>query len=205
MRDDRGSGGGPGSYADTFWPALRAALDGVRREAVAAATAEIGRAFRDGAAVFTLGNGGSAATASHFASDLAAVAAELAPAQPRVTCLADNVARLTALANDHGYEDVFARPIARAARRGDLVVLFSASGASENVRRAAAAARARGAVTIGLFGAAQPGRPQAAVDHLIAVPSTDFAVVESVHNALEHLLAGAVREHLAAEPPASTR
>jgi D-sedoheptulose 7-phosphate isomerase len=189
-------------FADAFWPALRAAQDGVDGAAVAGAAAALARACRAGGVVFTLGNGGSAATASHFASDLDAALTTPGGAPPgaRVTCLSDNVPRLTAIANDHGYADVFARRLRAAARPGDVVVLFSVSGASENLHRAAAAARAAGAATIGVFGARDPGAAQAAVDHLIAVPSADFAVVESVHAALEHVLAGEVRARLATLP-----
>lgn len=188
----------PDDFAHDFLSALRAALDAVRIAPVEECADALADACRAGRAVFVAGNGGSATTASHFASDLAAAAGGCG-AQPRVTCLNDNVARITALANDHGYEEIFRRPLLRAARPDDVVVLFSVSGASENVRRATDAARERGAITVGIFGAARAGRPQAVVDQMVSVESDDFAVVESVHAAIEHLLVGIVRARLLQE------
>src|SRR3954465_901199 len=105
-----------------------------------------------GRVVFTAGNGGSAATASHFACDLAKGTRHNGSPTFRVVALTDSLPVLTAWANDNGYHRVFAEQLQSLARPGDLLVLISASGNSPNVVAAAEEARALGVSTIGLTG-----------------------------------------------------
>lgn len=154
-------------------------------------------AHRAGRAVLIMGNGGSAATASHFACDLQAAARGGRPL--RVRSFNDNVPLLTALANDLGYENVFSEQIASHAAPGDVVIVLSASGDSENIVRAVNTAKEHGAVTVGILGFGG-GRARLLVDHSVVVGSRKFGIVESVHNALEHLVTEAFRRRLAATP-----
>ena len=186
----------PDHPARSFIDALHRALDAVDLETVGAIVELLHDRIRAGSTVFTLGNGGSAATAAHFAVDLSANAGSAAPFT--VLCLSDNVPRLTALANDRGYEEVFAHPLRASARPGDLVVVFSGSGRSENVLEALRATAERGAKSIGFLGFGG-GEAEALVDAVVTVASDDYAVVESVHNALAHLVAGWVGRRLAGE------
>lgn len=156
----------------------------LRRCAEALRTAIVGRAR-----IFTLGNGGSATTASHLACDLAGRHRVLAGRRARVRCLYD-LGMTTALANDHGYENVFCGPLEDDAERGDVVVAISVSGRSPNVLRALATARSRGVVTVGLLGT-DGGEALRLSDAALLVPCDDFGVVESVHVAVVHELAAA--------------
>jgi D-sedoheptulose 7-phosphate isomerase len=147
--------------------------------------------------VYILGNGGSASTASHFACDLSK--ATIVDGQPRlrVTSLTDNVALLTAWANDTSYENVFAEPLANLVNPGDVVIAISASGNSPNVLAAVRSARARGAVTVGLVGFSG-GLLQDSVDAAVHVPSHHYGVVEDCHLVLEHGITESTRQALIA-------
>ena len=102
--------------------------------------------------IFLIGNGGSAATASHFANDL--LKSTVAEDKPRmkVIALTDNIPIMMAYANDCGYETIFAEPLDALAAPGDVLVAFSGSGRSPNVIRALDLARQRGLTTIGFTG-----------------------------------------------------
>src|SRR5687767_11179144 len=102
-------------------------------DAIASIAAVLEKAERTGKQVFVLGNGGSAATASHIATDWVKTAQRNGKRLLRCMSLTDNVAFLTAIANDIGYEAVFSRQLESQLRRGDVVVLISGSGNSPNV------------------------------------------------------------------------
>src|SRR5215212_3070241 len=149
-----------------------------------------------GRVVFVVGNGGSAATASHFACDLSKGTRRDGPPTFRVVSLTDNVPLLTAWANDSGYERVFSEQVTALARPGDLLVAISASGNSPNVIAAIDAARSCGMAIVGLSGRSG-GRLAHLVDILVNVPSDRIEVVEDAHLVVAHSLCVAVRERLA--------
>ncbi|HEY8597392.1 MAG TPA: SIS domain-containing protein [Thermomicrobiales bacterium] len=150
---------------------------------------------RRGGNVFILGNGGSAATASHFACDLAkGTRAEGVPTF-RVFPLTDNVPLLTAWANDASYELIFAEQLAALVRPGDVVVAISASGNSPNVLAAARVARAAGALTIALSGR-DGGRLRPLADLTICVPAETMEQIEDAHSIITHSLCVALRRRL---------
>ncbi len=156
-----------------------------------------------GSTVFTIGNGGSAATASHLACDLAKGA--IVPGRPRfrVIALTDNVPLMTAWSNDVAYEDVFAEQLKGLMGRGDVVVAISGSGNSSNVLRAVNLARRMGGITIGLSGF-DGGRLSALVDVPIVVPNHCMEQIEDVHVTLCHLVCTVLQERLRRiEPPLS--
>lgn len=153
---------------------------------------------RRGGTIFIAGNGGSAATASHFACDLAK--GTYTPGLPafRVIPLTDNVPLLTAWANDTSYERVFAEQLAALVRPGDVVVLISASGNSANVLAAAQTAREAGAAAIALTGQ-RGGRLAARADLSIRVHGQSVEQVEDLHLIIAHSLCVALRARLRAE------
>ena len=157
-----------------------------------------------GRVVFVVGNGGSAATASHFACDLSKGTRRDGPPTFQVVSLTDNVPLLTAWANDSGYERVFSEQLIALGRPGDLVVAISASGNSPNVVAAIDAARSCGMAVVGLTG--RPGgRVAQMVDVVVNVPSDRIEVVEDAHLVVAHSLCVAVRERLASgETPLPT-
>jgi D-sedoheptulose 7-phosphate isomerase len=140
-----------------------------------------------------LGNGGSAATASHFACDLGKNT--LADGLPcfRALSLADNTALMTAWANDTAYDNLFCGQLQTLLQPEDVVIGLSASGNSPNVLRAMQMARERGAVTVGLTGFAG-GRLKDLVDLAIVVPSQCMEQIEDLHLVLEHVVVTALRE-----------
>ena len=151
-----------------------------------------------GSRVFILGNGGSAATASHFACDLGK--GTILPGQPRfrVLALTDNVPLLTAWANDADYQDAFVEQLANLVQSQDVVIGISASGNSPNVLKALEYARQVGAVAIGFTGFAG-GKLKQLADVCIIVPSDHMGQIEDGHLILEHLICTTIRERLAAE------
>jgi D-sedoheptulose 7-phosphate isomerase len=111
------------------------------------------RSVRDrGGTLYIAGNGGSAATAAHWVNDLGKATKRSGRRPVRVIGLADNVPWLTALANDEGFERVFAGQLENFAQPGDVLIVISASGRSPNLVKAVELARDRGLVTIGLLG-----------------------------------------------------
>lgn len=161
---------------------------------IAEAAARIVQAAVAGRAVFVAGNGGSAATASHLATDLA-LRAGRGEVRIRATCLGQNVALLTAVANDLGYERVFAEPLSWQGTAGDIVVLLSASGNSRNVIEAAHLARSRNMTVIGLCGFAG-GQLATLCDVAIVVDASAVEVVEDVHAVIAHAIARDVGRRL---------
>ncbi len=156
-------------------------------ERVDAVIAQLEQARADGRRVFLFGNGGSAATASHFSCDLGK--GTIQPERPRfkVIALPDNWSTLTAYANDLGYDSVFAEPLITHAQRGDIAIGFSGSGNSPNVLRAMEAAERIGVVTIGFTGFAG-GKLQDRVALHVNVPSDSMPQIEDVHLALTHAM-----------------
>ena len=145
--------------------------------------------------LYIMGNGGSASTATHFACDLSKATIVEGRARLRVTSLTDNVALLTAWANDTSYQDVFAEQLANLLNPGDVVVAISASGESANVLAAVEQARARGAVTVALVGFSG-GQLKRVVDAAVHVPSMSYGVVEDCHLVLEHAITESTRAAL---------
>ncbi|MBA3945697.1 MAG: SIS domain-containing protein [Herpetosiphonaceae bacterium] len=145
--------------------------------------------------VFVLGNGGSAATASHFACDLAKGTQTPGVTPFRVMPLTDNMPLLTAWANDTSYERVFAEQLKTLVRPGDVVLVISVSGNSPNVLHAVDTANAMGAMTIALAGESggEVGKLAALT---LRVPGGSIEQVEDAHSAITHSLCVALRERL---------
>jgi D-sedoheptulose 7-phosphate isomerase len=148
------------------------------------------RTARDsGAMIYVAGNGGSAATASHWVNDLGKATKCSGHLPLRVISLSDNVSWLTALANDEGYDRVFAGQLENFARPGDVLVVISASGNSANLVQAVELARTRGVTTIGFLGF-DGGLLKEKVDECLWLPTEQgaYGLVESGHALLCHIL-----------------
>jgi D-sedoheptulose 7-phosphate isomerase len=155
-------------------------------------------AWRRGSRVFLLGNGGSAATASHMANDLNKLV--IVPGQPRFKALAltDNIPLMTAWGNDTAYENIFVEQMLNFLEPGDVAVGISASGNSANVLKAVQVAREHGAITVGFTGC-DGGKLAGMVDHCIQVPSDYIVQQEDMHLALDHVIATTLRQLIQAE------
>jgi D-sedoheptulose 7-phosphate isomerase len=154
--------------------------------ALAAVGEEVIRALQGGHRVWTFGNGGSAAEAQHFATELAGRYRRARRSLAAVSLTADSTL-ITCIGNDYSFDDVFSRQVEALAQRGDVVVAFTTSGESENVVRALAAGRAAGATTV-LFSGGSGGRALEHADHALVVPATETARVQEVHLLFLHLL-----------------
>ncbi len=158
-------------------------------------------AYRHGRKALFFGNGGSAADAQHLAAEfLGRYLRERRPL-PAVA-LQDNASAVTAIANDYGYEQVFARQLQALAVPGDVAVGISTSGNSPSVVEAAKLARKMGLHTIGLTGVSG-GRLREIVDVLIAVPSNETPRIQECHILVGHALCDAVERAMAAAPAAA--
>jgi D-sedoheptulose 7-phosphate isomerase len=148
------------------------------------------RAARDAnRTVYVAGNGGSAATASHWVNDLGKATKSSGRPPMRVMSLNDNISWLTALANDEGYERVFSGQLENFAQPGDVLVVISASGNSANLVRAVELAKSRGVKTLGFLGF-DGGALRHLVDESLWVSTEKgaYGLVESAHSLLCHVL-----------------
>jgi D-sedoheptulose 7-phosphate isomerase len=142
-----------------------------------------------GSNIFFIGNGGSAATASHFANDIAIGSREFD--KPfRVISLCDNQAVITAIANDDGYEEIFSQQLRVLLKKQDVVVSISASGNSPNLIHAINVAKTMGAISVGIS-AFDGGKMKDLVDFSLHVPSEkgEYGPAEDAHMVLDHLVA----------------
>jgi D-sedoheptulose 7-phosphate isomerase len=151
-----------------------------------------------GATIYVAGNGGSAATASHWVNDLGKATKCSGQAPMRVISLADNVSWLTALANDEGYDRVFSGQLENFARAGDVLVVISASGNSPNLLEAIELARSRGVTTVALLGF-DGGIVKHKVDDYLWLPTEkgSYGIVESAHAMICHILTTCLAQNLA--------
>lgn len=141
-------------------------------------------ALRAGNKVLIVGNGGSAGDAQHLAAEIVGRYKQERPGYAAIALTTDTSA-LTAIANDYGFEQVFARQVEGLGVRGDVLLALSTSGRSPNILAALRKARGRGLVTIGFTGS--KGTAMGAdCDHLLVAPSDDTPVVQQIHLAVGH-------------------
>ena len=155
---------------------------------------EMAARFSAGGRLFTFGNGGSSTDAAAVAGTFLAGAGGARPL-PALTLTAD-VAVLTALGNDVGFDVVFARQVAAMGRAGDIALATSTSGGSENVLRALEEARRRGLLTVGLAGYDGGRMAEAGLDYLFAVPSASVHRIQEAQTTLYHVLWTLVQDEL---------
>jgi len=169
------------------------------RDAVRRVVDRLFACWSAGGTTFLIGNGGSAATASHMMNDL--LKCTHVPGQPRFRAIAltDNVPAMTAFANDIAYEEIFTEPLRSLLNVGDTLIAISGSGNSPNVLRAVAYANEAGATTIGLCGDTG-GKLAQLADLAVCVPAARIGQQEDGHLILNHVIALALHERIAALP-----
>ncbi|MDW9441442.1 SIS domain-containing protein [Sinorhizobium meliloti] len=181
----------PKEFTQDYLASLCIALAQIDTDAVQEAIQML-RTVRDaGGTVFVAGNGGSAATASHWVNDLGKATKRSGRQPIRVMGLTDNVSWMTALGNDEGYERIFAGQMENFAKPGDVLIVISASGNSLNLVRAVELARERRVATIGIVGF-DGGTLKELVDQPVWVRSEKgaYELVEDVHAAICHAITG---------------
>jgi len=149
--------------------------------AIAAAIVE---ALRTGNKLLIIGNGGSAADAQHIAAEIIGRYKQDRPGYAAIALTTDTSA-LTAIANDYGFEQIFARQVEGLGVRGDVLLALSTSGRSPNILAALNKARERGLVTVGFTGSKGVAMGTAC-DHLLVAPTDDTPVVQQIHLAVGH-------------------
>jgi len=178
----------PAVFATSYFNYLTKVLSKIDTQQVAAFVRTLLDVRDRGATVFFMGNGGSAATASHFANDLS-IGTNSYHKPFRVLSLTDNNSVMTAIGNDFGYSDVFERQLRVLGKQGDVVVGISASGNSLNLLKAFDAARDLGIKTVALT-AFDGGRMREVADEGIHVPTglREYGPAEDAHMILDHLI-----------------
>jgi D-sedoheptulose 7-phosphate isomerase len=179
---------------------LTRCLEAMPVDAIEELSHKLYRAYTDGKQVFLLGNGGSASTASHMAADLGKNTIAANMVRFRIMSLNDNIPLMTALANDVGYENVYAEQLKNLIQPGDILIAISGSGNSPNVLNAMKYAQSRSAETVGMLGFGGGGAA-ALADLVVLVDSDDYGVVEDAHLIVNHILVDHFRQRLAAEQP----
>jgi D-sedoheptulose 7-phosphate isomerase len=189
-------------FAHDYLTHLKGVLDRMPLDDVAKLFAVIEEAHAAGRQIFVIGNGGSAATASHMMNDLNKGTLGHKGDAPwkrfKVIALTDNVSLMTAWANDTDYNTVFSEPLKNLANPGDVLLCISASGNSPNIVAAMEAAKKIGVKVLG-FGGFTGGKLAQMADVCVVVPSHEYGPVEDVHMILDHILTSYFYEKLKAQ------
>src|SRR6266540_1875042 len=170
-----------------YLKAQKAVHDSIPVDSVEQIIEKFRDALRNDRQIFVFGNGGSAANASHFATDLGKGSSDKLGKRFRVVSLNDNVSWMTALGNDYAYEDVFVRQLMNYARPGDVVLAMSVSGSSPNIVKAVEWAQRNQLQTVALVGG-QRGRLAELAQQAIVINDTHYGRVEDCHMGICHLL-----------------
>ena len=149
------------------------------------------QAYKKGRNIYVIGNGGSATTAMHFSCDLGKGTIknynDKKEKRFRVFPLTGNIATMTAIANDIGYDEVFSQQLLNLMAKGDVLIAISASGNSKNILNAVKVAKEAGVIAIGLTGF-DGGKLKDVANHSIVVKSNKYGVVEDLHLILNHII-----------------
>lgn len=181
-------------YVSAYVKFQKAALDSIPVDQVAQLIQKFKKAWAEDRQIFVFGNGGSAANASHFVTDLGKGASDAAKKPFRCLSLNDNGPWMTAIGNDYSYEEVFSRQLMNYGRPGDLVLSLSVSGSSPNVVAAMEWAKEHGLYTIALVGGKR-GKLAELADFFIVIDSTHYGRVEDAQMGICHMICYAFIEH----------
>src|SRR5215469_2735615 len=182
-----------GWYFDAYVEENARAASSIDPAALDRAAAVLLQAYTSGAAVFSCGNGGSAAIANHLQCDHVKGVRTATDLSPRVVSLSASIELITAIANDLAYEDVFVYQLESQSGPGDVLIAVSSSGRSPNIVRALTWARDHGLRTIALTGF-DGGQARAVAEVTIHVESANYGIVEDLHQAIMHALAQYIRQ-----------
>jgi D-sedoheptulose 7-phosphate isomerase len=162
------------------------ALAALEHDAIDQIADALVKAYEGEKMMYLFGNGGSASLASHLACDLGKGTAYCNGGKRlRVLALTDNIATMTAWANDFSYEDMFSEQLRNFVQPQDIAFAISGSGNSKNVLNALRVAREEGATTIGISGY-RGGEMKSLCDICVIVPSDNMQVIEDLHLAMAH-------------------
>ncbi len=185
----------PKGYAKRYLGELKRSIDDLPLDRIKDIADVLRSAYKKGRHVFIMGNGGSAATASHFVCDLAKGTRVRGKRHFKAVGLTDNVPLLTAWSNDVSYRDVFKSQLENLLEKDDVVVVFTGSGNSANILEAVKYAKKMKARTVAFTGF-DGGKVRKLADVCLIVPSNSMERVEDMHLILEHLIKLHLREEI---------
>ena len=174
-------------WLQNYISAQKKALDTIKPAELTPLIATLREAHRAGRRIYVAGNGGSAANASHFVTDLGKNSSEAMPSPFRVISLTDNTPWITAIGNDYSFDDAFLRQLKNYGETGDVLLVISVSGNSPNLVKALEWSRQRGLKTIALVGGKR-GRCEKLADQVIVIEDTHYGRVEDVQMNILHML-----------------
>ena len=183
-------------FSKSYFTYLTSVLDKISEEEIEAFVTVLLDARERESVVYFIGNGGSAATASHFANDIS-IGTRCYEKPFRVLSLCDNQAIITAIANDDGYENIFSQQLSVLLKKNDVVVAISASGNSPNLIKAIKTAKDMNAITVGIT-AFDGGTLKKSVDVSLHVPTEkgEYGPSEDAHMILDHLIGSYLNRYI---------
>jgi len=184
------------TWIENYIAAQKAALDTVPADQIARAIETVKKAWKEDRQIFCIGNGGSAANSSHFATDLGKGSSDKLPKRFRVMSLTDNFAWVTAIGNDYSYDEIFVRQLQNYAKPGDLLLAVSVSGNSPNCVKAMQWAAANSIETLALVGGKR-GQMATLGSQVIVIDDTHYGRVEDVQMHILHMICYAFMEQVA--------
>lgn len=143
--------------------------------------------------IFTIGNGGSGSTASHFIADLIKTASVKEKNKFSAFSLVDNMPAMLAWSNDSSFDDIFSEQLKNHLSKNDIIIAFSGSGNSKNILNALKYGKKYGATCIGFTGKSG-GKMKKLCDYCVQIPSTDMLTIESIHSVLCHCIIDSIRK-----------
>lgn len=176
-----------------YFNRLKETIDKISKEDVNQLMSILLKAKDDGKTVFTMGNGGSGSTASHFCCDFNKGISFGQEKMFKFICLNDNIPTMMAYANDMSWEEIFVGPLKNFLQKGDVVIGISGSGNSNNVIKALEYANNAGAFTIGLTGYSG-GKVKQICQHNVHIPVDDMQITEDLHLVLDHCIMSILHE-----------
>ena len=182
-------------YAKDYFVKLKKTIDLLDIEKIKTVVRILLDAYKNNKKIFIMGNGGSAATASHFVLGLAKNTIISNKKWFRVIGLTDNIPLITAWSNDDAYQNVFLEQLSNFVEEGDVVIAISGSGNSENVLRAVKHANDSGAITVGFIGF-EGGKLKHIAKESIIAKDNHMGRIEDIHMALTHLIENYIHEYL---------
>ncbi len=181
----------------TYLEKVKTIIDAIDAQEVQALVDLIYDAYKNDKTIFVIGNGGSAASASHLAQDLSKGVLLDQSIEPRIRAhsLTDNVAYISALGNDDGYDRIFEAQLRTFSKPGDILLAISGSGNSKNIIKAIDFCEAKGISVVGVTGY-DGGELKKRCQHNVHVPLNEMCTAESIHTVIFHYLIIELRERI---------
>lgn len=172
---------------ENYFRRLSNTIEALNTDEITEAVEVIKAAYEREATIYVFGNGGSAATASHFVCDFNKGISEMRDKKFNLVCLSDNTPIVTAIANDISYEDVFYFQLKNKLKKDDLVLAISGSGNSKNVIKAVEYAKEVGTKVVGITGYSG-GKLKKLADYNMHVAIDDMQITEDIHMSFDHMM-----------------